>query len=209
MLIRHPTVPFCGNFPPQMFNYFWRNGKIFRSATRIKYALQKKNVFPLKTFWIFWSWQSPQCGFDGNRVGHLSKHLHKSLIYLFRHLESRQRNKSQSVSIVCCGHIFPDIVKRLSGLSQKKSIFPEMFSLSLSSSLPYHSSSARAWLSVFKFKTSKYYKTCKIDLNRFGKVLWSPCVVVIIIPKIGLVFYVLEKAQNPLLRNNYFTVLFY
>lgn len=74
-------VPFCGKWPPQTFSYFWRNGKIFHWAIRREHC--RRNCFFSQPFWILWSWQSPQCGFDRNGVSHLSKHLHKSLIYLF------------------------------------------------------------------------------------------------------------------------------
>lgn len=96
-------VPFCGKWPPQAFSvhsYFWRNGKIFHSATRREVTLQKKLFFS-QPLWILWSWQR-QCGLDGNTVGHLSKHLHKSVIYLCSlssswSVQSDKRNKS-----VCC-----------------------------------------------------------------------------------------------------------
>lgn len=77
-------VPFCGKWPPLTFSvrsYFWRIGKIFHSATRREITLQKKLFFS-QPFCILWSWQSPQCGLYGNVMGHLSKQLHKSHIYL-------------------------------------------------------------------------------------------------------------------------------
>lgn len=99
---------------PQTFSYFWCNGKIFHSAKRRELTSLKKLFFS-PPFRILWSWQNPQCGFDGNQAGHLSKH--RSFIYS---ASWSVQDDKKSVSFVCCGHILPYM---MSGFYHTKSLF--------------------------------------------------------------------------------------